>query len=128
MSQGLSYALNRRFQELFDSAVDKALLLLGESGRQAAYYYLEETFGLKRDKWHSQVEEFAEAVEQIFGRFGAQLLLKAIAKELYSNIGLKFHDPKEFNFTRLVHEAKRNFLLGGGLLRRRKGVRKRRRE
>jgi hypothetical protein len=90
------------------------MLLLGESGRQATYYHLEKILGLERSKWHNCVEEFAEAVEQIFGCPGAQLLLKAIAKEFYSDLGLKFHTPKKFNFARLVREAERYFLTRGG--------------
>ena len=125
MGQELSCALNRRFEELFDLAVDRAMLLLGESGRQATYYHLEEILGLERSKWHNCVEEFAEAVEQIFGRPGAQLLLKAIAKELYSDLGLKFHTSKKFNFARLVREAERYFLTGGNLIE--KGGKRRRR-
>jgi PleD family two-component response regulator len=67
------------------------------------------------------VEEFAEAVEQIFGS-GAQLLLKAIAKELYLNLGLEFDESKKFNFAKLVREAERYFLTaGGGNLLKKKG-------
>ena len=90
--------LNMKFEELFNSAVDKAMLLmLGESGRQATYYHIEKISGLERNKWHNNLEKFTQAVEQIFGP-GAQLLLKAIAKELYSSLGLKFEEGKKFNF------------------------------
>ena len=109
MGQELSRALNRRFEEIFDLAVDKAMLLLGESGKQAIYYHLEEILGLERGSWHNHVEEFAEAVEQIFGRPGAQLLLKAIAKELYLNLGLRIDEKKEINFSYLVRKVKRIF-------------------
>jgi hypothetical protein len=129
LGQELSCGLNRKFGELFDSAVDKAMVLLGESGRQATYYYLEKILGLERGRWHNHVEEFAEAVEQIFGS-GAQLLLKAIAKELYLNLGLEFDEPKKFNFAKLVREAERYFLTtraGGGFIEKEgKGVGKRR--
>jgi hypothetical protein len=50
LDQELSRALNRRFEELFDLAVDKAMLLLGESGKQAIYYHLEEILGLEEHK------------------------------------------------------------------------------
>ena len=52
MNSNLPPALDPPFEELFDSAIDKALLLLGESGRKATYYHIEKTFRLKRDAWH----------------------------------------------------------------------------
>lgn len=113
MDQELSCDLNRKFRELFNAAVDEAMLMLGESGRQATYYHIEKVLGLERGRWHNTVEEFAEAVEQIFGP-GAQLLLKAITKELYSDLGLKFHEPKKINFARLVREAEHYFLTRAG--------------
>jgi hypothetical protein len=109
------YALTPKFEELFDSAVDKAMLLLGESGRQATYYHLEKTFGIKRDMWHKNPEAFAEAVEQIFGS-GGQLLVKAIIKELYTDLGLEFKESKEFSFTYLIREAKRYVHVGENLI------------
>jgi hypothetical protein len=112
LNQKLSCALNRGFEELFDLAVDKAMLLLGESGKQATYYYIEKTSGLNRNVWHKNPEGFAEAVEQIFGP-GSQLLLKAIIKELYTALGLKFQGTKKFSFAYLIREAKR-YARGGG--------------
>ncbi|MFN3330844.1 MAG: hypothetical protein ACK419_07960 [Pyrinomonadaceae bacterium] len=100
----LSHSAN--FEELFNSAVDKAMLLLEESGRQAIYYHIEKTFGLERNMWHKDVERFAETLEQIFG-LGAELLLKAIVKELYSNLGLKFEEDETFHFPRLVQRVKK---------------------
>ncbi len=101
------------FEELFYLAVDKAMLLLGESGRQAAYYYIEKTFGLKRERWRVEPERFAEAVETIFGP-GAQLLLKAIVKELYFNVGLKYKEQKDFKFVQLLRKAEHHASTWGG--------------
>ncbi|MDI6904775.1 MAG: hypothetical protein QMD13_04715 [Candidatus Bathyarchaeia archaeon] len=92
------------FKELFDLAVDRAMLALGESGRQATYYHIEKTFGIKRKQWHKEPENFAEALEKIFGP-GAQLLFKAITKELYSNLGLKLEEEKRSHFTYVVRKA-----------------------
>jgi hypothetical protein len=105
--------LDPSFEELFYSAVDKAMLLLGESGRQAAYYHIEKTFGLRKECWHMKPEKFAEAVEAIFGP-GAQLLLRAIVRELYSDIGLKYNEQKDFMFAQLLRKAKRHTSQWGG--------------
>jgi hypothetical protein len=106
LNSNLPPALDSPFEELFDSAIDKALLLLGESGRKATYYHIEKTFRLKRDAWHKNPEAFAEAVEQIFGP-GSQLLLEAIVKELYADLGLKFQETKQFSFAHFVRQAQR---------------------
>jgi hypothetical protein len=106
--------LDPPFKETFHSAVDKAMLLLGESGKQATYYHIEKTFRLKRNTWHKNPEDFAEAVEQIFG-LGAQLLLKAMAKELYADLGLKLQETKQTSFAYLVRKAER-YTRGGNLI------------
>lgn len=107
-------ALDPSFKEIFDSAVDRAMLVLGESGRQATIYHIEKTFGIKRSMWRKKPEKFAEALEILFGP-GAKILLKAIAKELYSNLGLNFEEEhKTFNFAHLIHKAERYARIGGG--------------
>lgn len=113
MSEGLSQGSDPSFEELFTSAVDRAMLLLGETGRQATYYYIEKTLGVKSNMWHKNPEGFADALEKIFGA-GAQLLLKAIARELYSSIGLKYKEPKRFQFTHLLRRAERHVSAWGG--------------
>jgi hypothetical protein len=64
--------------------------------------------------WHKNPERFADALEKIFGA-GAQLLLKAIARELYSSIGLKYEEAKKFRFAHFIHRAGTLRLhVGGG--------------
>ena len=112
MSCSVPDPLDPPFKETFNSAVERAMLLLGESGKQATCYHLEKTFRLKRDAWHKNPEAFAEAVEQMFGS-GSQLLLKAVVKELYTTLGLKFQESNQFSFVHLVRQAQR-YSGGGG--------------
>ena len=112
MNCNLQQSLDPPFKESFNSAVEKAMLLLGESGKQATYNHIEKTFKLKRTTWHKNPEDFAEAVEQIFGP-GSQLLLKAIIKELYADLGLKLQETKQTSFAHLVRKAER-YTRGGG--------------
>jgi len=107
LNRNLSQSPDPPFKESFNSAVEKAMLLLGESGKQATYYHIEKTFRLKRNTWHKNPEDFAEAVEQIFGHPGSQLLLKAMAKELYADLGLKFEEREAIHFTCLVRKAQK---------------------
>lgn len=92
------------------------MLTLGESGREAVYFHLEKTFGIKKNEWHRDVEGFAEALEQIFGP-GAQFLLRAIVKELYITLSLKFEEQKPFHFANLIHRAENmhRFICSGGV-------------
>jgi hypothetical protein len=113
LNGGLSQDSDSPFKELFSSAVDRAMLLLGETGRQATYYHLEKAFGIKRNMWHKNPQRFADALEKIFG-LGAQLILKAIVKELYSNIGLKYEEAKKFRFAHFIHRAERYASTWGG--------------
>ena len=112
MNRNLQQSLDPPFKESFNSAVDKALLLLGESGKQATYYHLEKTFRLKRNTWHKNPEDFAEAVEQIFGP-GTQLLLKAMIKELYTDLGLKLQETNQTRYAHLIRKAERYTRAGG---------------
>jgi hypothetical protein len=94
------------FKDIFNSAVDRAMLSIGETGREMVYYYLEKTFGIK-EQWHNNLEGFAEALEQIFGP-GAQLLLRAIVKELYTDLNLKIEEPKQFHFANIIRKAEQH--------------------
>ncbi len=94
------------FREAFNLAVERAMLILGESGRQAVCYHVEKSFGLKRGEWPKKPELFEEVLRRIFG-FGAELLLKAIVFELYSNLGLEFDLKGKIDFSYIIRQAER---------------------
>ncbi len=83
------------FEKTLLRAVDDGLLLLGETPRKAIYYHLNEKFQLERENILEEIEEFAQALNAIFGS-GAGLIEKFIVKELYH--GLKFHFEEKMNF------------------------------
>lgn len=72
--------------------------------------------------WHKNPEDFAEAVEQIFGP-GSQLLLKTIVEELYADLGLKLQETKQTRFANLVRKAE-CYTRGGGIRLKKVGMRK----
>ena len=89
----------RGFEEVFLEAVDEALSLLGFSAKQAIYYHLEVGFNLKRHEIPRRVEDFADAIEAIFGP-GARLIEIKIMEKLYRKTGKKFRfKPKDEDFT-----------------------------
>jgi len=101
----------RDFEKLLLEAVDEGLFLLGESSKQAIYYHLEKGFNLKRHELPYKIEEFADAIEKIFG-LGANFFEILIMKRLYIKDGrtLKWQGSKDFTFTEYVAAVRRSFL------------------
>jgi alanine-alpha-ketoisovalerate/valine-pyruvate aminotransferase len=110
----LSQSHEASFQEVFMSALDRAMLLLGDSGREATYYHIEKTFRLKRNMWHKNPEAFTEALKQIFGAQGSRLLLNAIAKELMAQLNLKIQE-KTVSLPELIRLAEQYTRGVGGI-------------
>lgn len=98
------------FGEKLREAVDETLLALGDPARQAVYYHLEKGFNVKRENIHEQVEEFAKALESMFGS-GARLLEIQIMKSLHRKIRkpLPLKKKKDLTFTEYVVAAKKSF-------------------
>lgn len=67
-------------------AVDEGLSLVGKSAKQIIYFHLEKNFNITRDDVPQRVEEFANALEKMFGS-GAKIIEIQIMKKLYKKIG-----------------------------------------
>lgn len=98
------------FERLLIKAVDQALSSLGESSKQAIYFYLDKNFSIEKQEIPHKIEPFEEALEEVFGD-GASFLEVLIMKRLYETIGgnLQWKDSQEFTFTEYVTVAKRVF-------------------
>lgn len=99
---------NREFNKLVLEAVDAGLSSLGDSPKQAIYFYLEKTFKIKRSEIPKKIEEFATALEQIFGH-GAKLVEIQIMKLLYEKIGqafVYFPEKDDLLFTEYMEAAR----------------------
>lgn len=99
------------FDKLLLEAVDEGLSSLGESSKQAIYVHLKVGFHVKRHEIPYRIEDFANAIEKIFG-LGASFLEILIMKRLYEKLGrdFKLHVSEDFTFTDYVAAAKRSFL------------------
>jgi len=80
---------SHEFKELLLEAVDTALSSLGDSSKQAIYFYLEKNFTVEKQEIPNKVEEFANAIEEMLG-YGAKILEVEIMKQLYMRIGSGF--------------------------------------
>ena len=87
---------NPEFKEFVLEAIDEGLSSLGDSSKQAIYYHLEKNFRIKQMDIPNKIEEFANAIEKIFGD-GAKLLEIQIMKRLYEKVGHTFEYLPEGN-------------------------------
>lgn len=98
-----------RFDKLLLEAVDEGLSSLGESSKQAIYFHLAKSFSIRRTEIPLEIEEFAKAIEKIFG-LGANFLETLIMKRLHEKTGGEFDWSKsKFSFADYIMAAKRNF-------------------
>ena len=94
------------FKRVLLEAVDEGLLTLGESGREAVYFHLQNLYGVKKDEVPDKLEEFADGLRKIFG-LGAAVIEKAIIKSLYGKIGMKHEEKKGYSFLAYVKDAEK---------------------
>ena len=95
------------FNEILLQAVDLSFLSLGEKTRFAVYHYLETRYALSKQEIPDKIEDFVDALEQIFGA-GAPRLLILIMKHIKEkvNADYKWNGPKwlvpDLNFVKYV--------------------------
>lgn len=89
--------------------VDEGLSSLGDSPKQAIYFYLEKTFKINTQEIPYKIEEFAEALK-IFGR-GANFVQILIIKCLYNRVGQIFeYKQEDLVFSEYIAAARQSFL------------------
>jgi len=98
-----------RFRKLLLEAVDESLSTLGETSKQAIYFHLQESFNIMKQDIPDKIDEFAFAIEKIFGE-GAKLLEIQMMRSLHEKARdtLKQYPKKDgLSFTQYVqaHET-----------------------
>jgi hypothetical protein len=74
------------FDKTLLEAVDEALSSFGSSCKEAIYFHLAEDFNIGKNEIPDNIEEFAAAIEEIFG-FGAKFIEIQIMKILHRETG-----------------------------------------
>jgi hypothetical protein len=102
---------SKAFDELLLSAIDEALLSLGESVKQSIYFHIENKFSVSRNEIPENLEEFQGGLEKIFGT-GARFIEILIMKNVHLKIGFPLLMKKsgELEFTEYVDAARQRFL------------------
>ena len=107
----IDYHPDDGFNLIMLEAVDEALSFLGESAKRAFYYHLEEKFKIRREEIPVKIDDFAEAIEEIFG-MGAKIIEMQIMKSLYKMVGRNFKyvpEEKDLLFTAYLKAVKNHF-------------------
>jgi hypothetical protein len=96
------------FEEVLLEAIDESFSWLGESEKQAIYFFLEKRYNISKQEIPYRIEEFTEVIEEIFG-LGAKLLEIRIMKNLFSKMGYSFpylHTQEGLEFTKYIEAAR----------------------
>jgi hypothetical protein len=86
-------SLTESFQQILLEAIDEALSSLGENVKTSVYFHLEKRFKVKHQDIPQKIEDFSEALEQIFGP-GARHLEILFIKSIHKKIGVTCKWPE----------------------------------
>jgi hypothetical protein len=86
------------FEKLLQEAIDEGFSMLGESAKKAIYFHLEKIYKMNRRDIPVRIEEFINAIEEIFGT-GAKILEIQIMKCLFKKVNLKLTNYSEQKLT-----------------------------
>jgi len=83
-----------KFNVVIIEAVEESFSLFNNLDNEAAYLHLENAFKIKKQEIPSKIEEFSDAIEQMFG-VGAKLLEIRIIEALHKRIREFMFVPKK---------------------------------
>jgi len=86
------------FEKLLIEAVDEGLSSMGESGKEAIYFYLKSVFEIEKHEIPDKIEAFANALEELFGA-GARLIEIRIIAALHERVDQFKYFPNQGNIT-----------------------------
>jgi len=79
-------------------AIDEVLYgILGKTGGDAVYHYLERNYSLRKGELPERLETFALGIEATFGS-SALIIEKLVVKKIQSRLALTHEGEKPFNF------------------------------
>src|SRR3989337_1970285 len=95
-------------EETLLSAVDESLSSFGDSFKQVIYFQLANTYHIKKHEIPNKINEFADAIEEIFG-IGAKLIEMKKLKALYGKVegSAYIAEKEELTFTEYIENLRR---------------------
>ena len=99
----------RSLEATITEAIDESLSSFGDSFKQVIYFQLQKTFHIEKEEIPSRIDEFANAIEEMFG-IGAKLIEIRIIEALHAKIEGFVHFPKEKDlmFTQYMEDVRRS--------------------
>jgi hypothetical protein len=76
---------DKKFEQILLDSIDEAFSTLGESAKTSIYFYLEKNFLITKQDIPYKVDDFSDALEQIFG-LGARHLEILIMEKLHAKV------------------------------------------
>ncbi len=90
-------------RRIVQDAIDRALSVLGENGKRALYFHLENSFGVRRSEIPDKPEIFSQALRTIFGP-GSAILEQSIVRELSESEGLQLTSTNFVDAVKLLRQ------------------------
>ena len=93
------------FEKLLLESIDESLAYLGKQAKQAVYFHLKNTYALSEDNIPYRIEDFTEAIEDIF-QAGAKMLEIKIMEILFAKMGqgyVSIDEPESWEFINYVY-------------------------
>ena len=104
--------LKTKFEAAVTEAMDDILSAFGNNNKQAIYRYLENRYGMKKEEIPFKIEDFASAIEQIFGSV-AKLIEIKIMERLHAKYEDFSYSPQkgDLNFTEFIYNLQHHLEL-----------------
>ena len=96
------------FEKNLLDAIEESFSWLGESQKQTIYFHLETEYKISKQDIPHMIEDFTEALEDIFG-LGAKLLEIKIMENLFNKIRHlqpQFHTQESLEFAKYIESAR----------------------
>ena len=98
------------FETVVTEAIDDVLSGLGDANKQAIYRHLKNNYGINKNEIPYKIEDFAQAIEQIFGSVATLIEIKIIGRLHAKCKDFSYTLGKEdLNFVEFVYNP-RNYL------------------
>ena len=81
--------METKFATILLDSIDEALSSLGQNVKVSIYFHLENKFSVPKEDIPDRIEDFSNALEQIFGQASKQLEI-LIIKHLHQKINLNY--------------------------------------
>ena len=96
------------FEKKLLDAIDEGFSWLGESEKQTIYFHLETEYKIRKQDIPHRIEDFTEALENVFG-LGAKLLEIKIMENLFNktkHLQPHFHTQESLEFTKYIKSSR----------------------